>query len=283
MRSRLRATAVSISDAAVPLHSRRLMPVSWTRDGAVVELTLGREPCNEIGLEMLAELERFLRELDVEATAALVIHSSVRGGFSAGADLRELYQGLVSTPVGEQAPAIADFIDRIHTVMDTLDMLPMTTVGVIHGVCFGGGFELALTCDVLIAERSARFCFPELRLGILPGFGGIPRLRRDVSNGLVRDLLLTGRGINAKKAIAAGLVSQLVPPGEGLNAARAVAGQATKFDRDALVTTKRFMKPLPRAELDAEKSHFLRLAAKPALREALAKFVHSDDLRPYLP
>ena len=91
---------------------------------------------------------------------------------------------------------MSDF-DRIHAVMNALDMLPMTTVGVVRGVCFGGGFELALTCDVLIAEKSARFAFPELRLGLIPGFGGIPRLRRDVGNALIRDLLLTGHGINA--------------------------------------------------------------------------------------
>ncbi len=259
------------------------MGVTWTHDDGVVELALGREPCNEIGTEMLAELERFLDALDVERTAAVIVHSTVRGGFSAGADLRELYRGLLDRPEHEQAPAIGEFIDRIHAVMDRLDMLPLTTIGVVHGVCFGGGFELALTCDVLIAERSARFCFPELRLGILPGFGGIPRLRRDVGNGVVRDLLLTGRSINAKKAIAAGLVSQMVRSGEGLVAARATARQATKFDRDAMATTKRFMKPLPRAELDAEKAHFLRLAQRPALREALRKFVESDDLRPYLP
>ncbi|MBK6920286.1 MAG: enoyl-CoA hydratase/isomerase family protein [Deltaproteobacteria bacterium] len=259
------------------------MSITWSSHDGIVELALGREPCNEIGTGMLDDLERFLAELDVEHTAALVMHSTVRGGFSAGADLRELYHGLVERPPEQQQPAMRDFIDRIHRVMDTLDMLPMTTIGVVHGVCFGGGFELALTCDVLIAERSARFCFPELRLGILPGFGGIPRLRRDVGNGLVRDLLLTGRSINAKKALAAGLVSQMVPTGEGIVAARAVAAQATKFDRDALVTTKRFMKPIPRAELDAEKEHFLRLAQRPPLREALKRFVQSDDLRPYLP
>lgn len=259
------------------------MGLTWTSEDGVALLALGREPCNEIGTEMLAELERFLDQLDVDRTAAVILHSTVRGGFSAGANLRELYEGFISRPEHEQAPAIRDFIDRIHAVMDRLDMLPLTTIGVVHGVCFGGGFELALTCDVLIAEKTARFCFPELRLGILPGFGGIPRLRRDVGNGLVRDMLLTGRSINAKKAIAAGLVSQMVPTGEGLVAARAVARQATKFDRDALATTKRFMKPLPRAELDAEKEHFLRLAGKPALREALRKFVESDDLRPYLP
>jgi enoyl-CoA hydratase/carnithine racemase len=249
----------------------------------VVELALGRPPCNEIGTEMVADLERFLDELEVDATAAIVIHSTERGGFSAGADLRELHHGLVSRPVEDRAPELARFLDRIHMVMDRLDTLPLTTVGVVHGVCFGGGFELALTCDVLIAERTARFAFPELRLGILPGFGGIPRLRRDVSNSVVRDLLLTGRSINAKKALAVGLVSQMVAVGEGLTAAHAVAEQATKFDRDALATTKAFMKPLPRAELDLEKQHFLRLAQKPALQAALAKFVASTDLRPYLP
>jgi enoyl-CoA hydratase/carnithine racemase len=257
--------------------------VEWAVQGGVCELTLGRAPCNEIGSEMLEELERFLAELDVESTHALVVHSTARGGFSAGADLRELYRGLVDRPEHEQEPALRDYIDRIHAVMDTLDTLPLTTVGVVHGVCFGGGFELALTCDVLVAEKTARFCFPELRLGILPGFGGIPRLRRDVSNSLVRDLLLTGRSINAKKAMGAGLVSQMVASGEGLAAARAVAQQATKFDRDALATTKKFMKPIPRAELVEEKAHFLRLAQRPALREALRKFVESDDLRPYLP
>jgi long-chain acyl-CoA synthetase len=116
--------------------------------------------------------------------------------------------------------------------MDTLDMLPLTTIAVVHGVCFGGGFELALTCDMLIAEKSARFCFPELRLGIIPGFGGIPRLRRDVGNALIRDLLLSGRSIGAKKALAVGLVSQVVASGEGLDAARSLAAQSAKFDAD---------------------------------------------------
>jgi enoyl-CoA hydratase/carnithine racemase len=257
--------------------------ISWCLQEGVYELALGRAPCNEIGTTMLAELERFLDALDTEAASALVIHSTVKGGFSAGADLRELYEGLFDVADGEQEPLLRAFLDRIHRVMDRLDMLPLTTIGVVHGVCFGGGFELALTCDLLIAERSARFCFPELRLGLIPGFGGIPRLRRDVSNGLVRDLLLTGRSINAKKALSVGLVSQMVAPGEGLRAARAAATQATKFDPEAARTCKRFMKPLPREELQREKEHFLRLANRPLLKLALEKFVESGDVRPYLP
>lgn len=257
--------------------------IEWSLIEGVYELRLGEEPCNEIGTTMLDALERFLDQVDTESAHALVIRSTVRGGFSAGADLRELYEGLRKRPESEHEEALRDFIDRIHSVMDRLDMLPLTTIGVVHGICFGGGFELALTCDILIAERSARFGFPELRLGIIPGFGGIPRLRRDVSNAVVRDLLLTGRSINAKKAQSVGMVSQMVPTGEGLRVAMATARQATKFDREAAKTCKRFMKPLPVEELAQEKEHFIRLAQRPVLKLALKKFVESDDPRPYLP
>jgi len=257
--------------------------IRWTLRDGTYELELGREPCNEIGTTVLAELERFLDQVDTENASALIIHSTVRGGFSAGADLRELYNGLMDVPQKEQEPRLRAFIDRIHSVMNRLDMLPLTTIGVVHGICFGGGFELALTCDILIAEKNARFAFPELRLGIVPGFGGIPRLRRDVSNAVVRDLLLTGRSINAKKAVSCGLVSQMVPVGGGLRAARKAAEQANKFDPESRRSCKAFMKPLPREQLDEEKDLFVRLALRPVLQAALKKFVESDDLRPYLP
>ncbi len=248
----------------------------------VYELALGAPPCNEIGTAMLTELEAFLSHID-PAAHTLIVHSTMRGGFSAGADLRELYQGLLDTPQDQHETRIGDFIDRIHRVMDAIDMLPLTTVGVVHGVCFGGGFELALTCDILIAEKSARFCFPELRLGIIPGFGGIPRLRRDVGNALIRDLLLSGRSIGARKALAVGLVSQMVSGGEGLEAARALAAQSGKFDAVARRAAKAFIKPLPAEELARERALFLELARGPALMAALKRFVESTDLRPYLP
>ncbi|MBK9757303.1 MAG: enoyl-CoA hydratase/isomerase family protein [Nannocystis sp.] len=248
----------------------------------VHELALAVPPCNEIGSRMLAELERVLAELDPNAHT-LIIHSTLRGGFCAGADLRELYHGLQATPPSEHAVQLRGFIDRIHRVMDALDMLPLTTIGVVHGVCFGGGFELALTCDMLIAEKSARFCFPELRLGIIPGFGGIPRLRRDVGNGLIRDLLLSGRSVGAKKALAVGLISQMVASGEGLPAARSLAAQSGKFDPTARRAAKAFIKPLPVAELARERDLFVELAQRPAMLAALRRFVESSELRPYLP
>lgn len=257
--------------------------IEWALKEGVYDLRLGIEPCNEIGTSMLAALERFLDQVDTESAHSVIIRSTVKGGFSAGADLRELYEGLRKRPESEHEAALREFIDRIHGVMDRLDMLPLTTIGVVHGICFGGGFELALTCDVLIAEKSARFCFPELRLGIIPGFGGIPRLRREVGDAVIRDLLLSGRSISGKRAQALGLCSQVVGRGEGLEAARALASQSGKFDDYARRACKKFIKKLPAEELAQEKELFIELALRPPLLAALTKFVESTDLRPYLP
>lgn len=257
--------------------------LTWHRDGDIYELQLGRLPCNEIGTAMLSELERFLDEVEGSGARALVVHSTSPKGFSAGADLRELFASIDGRPYAEYRGDVAKFLDRIHDVMDRLDMLPMTTVVALHGVCFGGGFELALTCDLRVADRTTRFCFPELRLGIIPGFGGIPRLKRDVSNGVVRDLLLTGRSINAKRAAVLGLVSQMVAPGEALDTARQVARQAALFNPIAATVAKRFIKQVPREELAREKEHFLRLLGEPAAIEALRDFAQRTDAMPYQP
>ncbi len=258
-------------------------PLQFSVSGGVCELVLQREPCNEIGEELTSALESWLDNLDCDRLHTVILRSSVRGGFCAGADLRELHAGLVSIPASEHPVALRAFIDRIHSVMDRIDMLPVTTIGVVHGVCFGGGFELALTCDQIIAEKSARFCFPELRLGIIPGFGGIPRLRRDVGNATIRDLLLSGRSISAKRAHALGMIAQVVGRRDGLEAARSLAAQSGKFDPTARRAAKAFIKQLPREELDREKELFVELALRPPLLRALTKFVDSTDLRPYLP
>lgn len=261
------------------------MSVIETRlvDG-VYEVALCAPPLNEIGLPMLEALEAFLDALDLEAGKALVIYSALPRGFCAGADLRALYAGMQGAPDPALRQAqIGSFIDRIHAVVNRLDALPMTTVAAVHGTCFGGGFELALTCDLIVADKTARFCFPELRLGLVPGFGGIPRLRRDVGNAVVRDLLLSGRSLNAKKAQQIGLISQMVAQGKHLEAARAAALQSLQFDRETLRAAKAFMKPIPYAELAAERALFKQLAARPTVEAALKKFVESRDLRPYLP
>jgi enoyl-CoA hydratase/carnithine racemase len=181
------------------------------------------------------------------------------------------------------AEGVRDYLERIHRLMNAIDAAPLITIAAVHGVTFGGGFELALVCDLIIADKMARFCFPELRLGLIPGFGGIPRLKRDLGNAGVRDLLLTGRSFNAAKAQQIGLVSQMVAEGEALRAARATAAQLAKFDRRAAIAAKRFIKPIPYEELQREIDIFCDLFAQPAVEAGLRKFVESTDVQPYLP
>jgi enoyl-CoA hydratase/carnithine racemase len=259
--------------------------LSWILNDAVIELELHREPANEIGSTTLSELEKFASALDDLSGQAhsLIIYSSLKSGFSAGADLRELYQGAQDLKKDVAAKGVRDFLERIHRVLNTIDSTPLTTIAAVHGVTFGGGFELALVCDLIIADKMARFCFPELRLGLIPGFGGIPRLKRDLGNAVVRDLLLTGRSINATKAQQVGLVSQLTAEGEALRVARATAAQVGKFDRQTSAAAKQFIKPVPYEELRQEIDLFCELFSRPAVESGLRKFVESTDALPYLP
>lgn len=259
--------------------------LSWEVREGVIELALHREPCNEIGSLSLDELEQFADAfggLQREAHA-LIIYSDLKAGFCAGADLRELYQRSQRMDKAEALKGVRDFLERIHRVLNLIDAAPLTTIAAVHGVTFGGGFELALACDLIIADKMARFCFPELRLGLIPGFGGIPRLKRDLGNAVVRDLLLTGRSFNATKAQQIGLVSQVVGEGEALRAARATAAQLGKFDRDTAAAAKRFIKPIPHEELRREIDLFCELFSRPAVEAGLKKFVESAEAQPYLP
>ncbi|MGC2194690.1 MAG: enoyl-CoA hydratase/isomerase family protein [Terriglobales bacterium] len=259
--------------------------LSWELSAGVIDLVLHREPCNEIGSQSLEDLEKFADALDGMARQAhaLIVHSTMKAGFCAGADLRELYQRSQEMEKAQAVAGVRAFLERIHRVLNTIDAAPLTSIAAVHGVTFGGGFELALVCDLIIADKMARFCFPELRLGLIPGFGGIPRLKRDLGNGVVRDLLLTGRSFNATRAHAVGLVSQLVAEGEALRAARATAAQLGKFDRRTAIAAKKFIKPIPHHELKQEIDLFCQLFAEPAVEAGLRKFVESTDLQPYLP
>jgi len=257
----------------------------WNWNDGVVELMLDREPANEIGTAMLGDLEKFAAAIDALApeTSVCIISSARKHGFSAGADLRELYEGAARLEGVERLAGVRQFLERIHAVLNAIDAAPFITIAAVHGICFGGGLELALACDIIVADKMARFAFPELRLGLIPGFGGIPRLKRDLGNGFVRDLLFTGRSVNATRAQAVGLVSQLSAEGEALNVARSNAGQVRKFDPFTRAAAKKFMKPIPHEELRREIDLFCELFTRPAVMAALKKFVESTDAMPYLP
>ena len=281
--------------------SEKTKTLSWELKDGTIELALHHPPCNEMGTAMLEDLEQFVATLEsAEGKAgALIVYSGQEAGFSAGADLRELYAASLGLTAAERVSGVRTFLERMHRVLNAIDASPLTTIAAVHGVTFGGGFELALACDLIIADKMARFCFPELRLGLSEraartiayevfeklGFGAVAvtdttRVLAFVGAG---DLLLTGRGINAAKAMAAGLVSQVAGEGEALQVARATAAQAGKFNRTTSAAAKRFLKPIPHEELRREIDLFCELFERSAVMEGLRKFVEHTGAHPYLP
>jgi enoyl-CoA hydratase/carnithine racemase len=108
---------------------------------------------------MLAELDQFHLALQAASAEAsvLIIHSQLKAGFSAGGDLREMYIRMRDSTPTEISMAIRDSLARSHARLNAIDDLPLVTIAAVHGVCFGGGFELVLTCDLIVADRLARF------------------------------------------------------------------------------------------------------------------------------
>jgi enoyl-CoA hydratase/carnithine racemase len=257
----------------------------WEWKDGVVELTLDHEPLNEIGTMLLGELEKFVAAFPIltPITGACIITSARPGGFCAGADLKELYQGALHLTKGERVASVRAFLKRIHKVANAIDAAPFVTFAAVHGLCMGGGLELALVCDQIVADKMSRFGFPELRLGLIPGFGGIPRLRRDVGNSIIRDLLFTGRTVKAERAHGMGLVSHLAGEGFALQVARSMAQQVTKFDADTRAAAKKFLKPIPYAELNKEIDLFCKLFTRPVVMESLRRFIQTDDPMKHLP
>ncbi len=244
----------------------------------LVEARLRSPPLNELGEALLADLEAVAARLP--SLRGLLLSSGLERGFSAGADLRGLAAAIASRGHAAVLADVRGFVERIGRALTALDQAPIPVVCALHGVVFGGGLELALVADLRVADRTARFAFPELRLGLVPGFGGVARLARDVGLGHVRELLLTGRSLNAEAARAAGLVGQVVAEGRARDVALRALEQAARHDPAATAAAKRLAKPPLEAALAAEREAFLELFARPAAAKALARFVERDGAEP---
>jgi enoyl-CoA hydratase len=183
----------------------------------VALVTIDRpEALNALSFQLLAELVAALRALDAEpACHCVVLTGAGSRAFAAGADIREL---AAQTP---EALAANGGFNR----WDELREIGLPIIAAVRGFALGGGCELALACDLIVAGEDARFGQPEITLGIIPGAGGTQRLARAIGKARAMEMILTGRAITAREAEAAGLVSLVVPAEETLDRALALAGR----------------------------------------------------------
>ncbi len=195
--------------------------VAVERDpGGTVRVTLSRpEAKNALSRALNLELLRLAGELGGDPAARAILLTGAGDAFSAGADLKER-RGVAAADSGP-------FIDAISGAIRAWAEMPKPTIALINGAAFGGGLELALACDFRLAADTAVMGLSEVRLGIMPGAGGTQRLARLLGVARAKELVLTGRRIDAARALAVGLVSRVVPPAELDGAGQELADELT--------------------------------------------------------
>ena len=178
------------------------MAIHLSHHDEIALITLDRpEALNALSFGQLHDLNRLLDSIADSPARALLVTGAGDRAFSAGADIKEL---MGRSLVEQRAGALLG-----QSVLAKLDQLSMPSIALINGYAFGGGLELALACTFRIAVRTAKLGFPEIKLGLIPGYGGTQRLPRLVGEARALELILTGRTIDADEAERFGLVNRL--------------------------------------------------------------------------
>ncbi len=238
------------------------------REGNVGIVRLDRpEALNALCDALVAELNEALRAFEEDDGIGCTVVTGSDRAFAAGADIAEMKD--------REWPAIwlEDFLsewDRVASVRKPL-------VAAVAGYALGGGCELAMMCDIVIAAENAKFGQPEIRLGIIPGAGGTQRLTRAVGKAKAMDLILTGRMMDAREAEACGLVARVVPPERLMEEALATAGEIAGHSRTAVLAAREavlrsFETPLQEG-LRFERRLFQALFATPDRKEGMEAFL----------
>lgn len=247
------------------------MPVDIERRDDVAVLTLNRpEALNAMSLEMLDELERLLGQVeDDPGIGAAVLTGAGDRAFCAGGDLAHL-----GTAGALEART---FARRGHEVAHRIEALDTPVVAAVNGYALGGGCEIALACDVRIAADTARFGQPEVHLGVIPGWGGTQRLARATSVGFAKEMILTGRLVDADEALRAGLVTHVHPADELLDRAVQIAESIASQSPWAVASAKRLCNLAlggdARAPFAREVDVFALAFTTPDQREGVAAFL----------
>lgn len=222
---------------------------------------------NALDFELIAELTDALEALDRDPDCrAIVITGAGDRAFAAGADIAEL---AVQTP----ASLLAD--DDFHR-WERIKRVRTPLIAAVRGFALGGGFELAMTCDLLVAGEGAKFGQPEIKLGVMPGAGGTQRLTRAVGKARAMELVLTGRTMDVDEAEAHGLVTRVVPDDEVVPAALALAATIAAMPPLAVIAAKEAVNRAFEVGLEEglafERRNFYLLFATEDQREGMAAF-----------
>jgi enoyl-CoA hydratase len=233
----------------------------------VALVTLDRpEALNALSFDLLDQLADALEALDADSSCRAIVVTGSSRAFAAGADIREL---------GPQSYASLRDGHRFDA-WDRLAAIGLPTIAAVRGVALGGGCELAMTCDMIVAAEDARFGQPEIRLGVMPGAGGTQRLTRAIGKARAMEMILTGDPIDAQAAASLGLVTRVVPADATVDAAlelaARIAGMPPLAVRAAKAAVRSAHEDALEAGLAAEREAFFRLFDTEDQAEGMAAF-----------
>jgi enoyl-CoA hydratase len=219
--------------------------VEVTYEGGISTLTINRpDKLNALSQQVLGDLKGAVDEISRRDDIRAAVITGTGKAFVAGADIAAMRDM-------DEAQA-RGFGALGHDAFSTIEHLPFPVIAAVNGFALGGGCELALACDFIYASTKAKFGQPEVNLGIIPGFGGTQRLPRRVGSAMARELIFTGKMIDASEALRIGLANAVFEPDELLPAAARTAADITTKGPLAIASAKRLIRdgvdiPLPQA------------------------------------
>ena len=253
------------------------MSIGVEHDDAVAIVTVDRpDAMNALDLATLTELRDRLQQLATDAaTRVVVLTGAGDRAFIAGADIK--YMSALDVTEAKAWGALG------HETARLLETMPQPTIAAINGFALGGGCELALACDLRYASAKAKLGQPEITLGIIPGWGGTQRLARATTIGFAKELLLTGRMVDAAEAHQRGLVNAVYEPEELMTKSLETARALAKLSPIALAAAKAAANHALQGDhahnLAAEADLFGELFAHDDAREGLSAFIEKRDAR----
>jgi enoyl-CoA hydratase len=251
--------------------------VQLEREDEIAVLTIDRpEAMNALDVDTLGELRDRLTELRADGgVRAIVLTGAGEKAFAAGADIK--YMSALSVDEAKEWGGLG------HHVGQLLETAPKPSIAAINGFALGGGCELALACDLRYAASTAKLGQPEVNLGIFPGWGGTQRLARVCGLGVAKDLILTGRVVDADEALRIGLVNGVFEPGElmekTLDVARTIASKGPLAISAAKVAVNHALQGDHVENLQAEADAFGELFSSADSKEGMTAFVEKREPR----
>jgi enoyl-CoA hydratase/carnithine racemase len=219
----------------------------------VAIVTIDNPPLNVLSAQVVRELGEIFSQLREDQDVRVIILTSAgEKAFMAGADIKEFPEWLGNKEMKE-------IVQLNHELFQQIESCPKPVIASLNGMALGGGCELALACDLRIAEEHVRIGLPEVKLGIFPGGGGTQRLPRLIGAARALELMFTGDPITAEEALKIGLVNKVTPSGQGLDCAQQLAKKLAGYSLKALSSIKRAVQYGGNHSLEMGISHELEL------------------------